>query len=656
MKSIKNWGFDTKAIDKSVKPQDDFYHYANGAWLKKTKIPANESRWGAFVTLRYETEHQLKSIMTELLKKKKYEIGSPEQLVSDYYRAASDMKTRNKLGAKSIEALRHKIRAIETKEQLLETLAYLHVLGFSGLFGAFVDQDSKNSTQYILHLWQSGLGMPERDYYLLDQPEQTRVREAYKVHIEKLMRLAGETDQEAKRFKDVVMDVETRLAKAMMKKEDMRDAEKTYHKFSVAELDDLSSAIGWTKYFAQTGVSKAKHVIVGQPDFFTFISTLVHDTPLRDLKTYLEWHLINDSASLLSQKFVQENFDFYATTLTGTKQMKPIWRRALAATNGGTGFALGKIYVKKYFPASSKRAMDKLVDDLFEAYEARIKKLDWMSPVTKKKAIVKLKSMNRKIGYPTKWKSYKGLKIDANDYFGNVNRSNVFEHYRNMDKLGKPIDRTEWHMWPQTVNAYFAATLNDIVFPAAILQWPFFDPKADDAVNYAGIGSVIGHEITHGFDDQGSKFDHKGNMRMWWTKQDVAKFTKKTKPFISQASKVIAAGEVYINGQLTQGENIADSGGLIIAFDAYQNHLKKTERKDIDGLTPEQRFFLGFAQMEREMTRPEVAKMHALTDPHAAGHWRINGPLSNFEPFYEAFGVKKGHKLYRDPKSRAQIW
>lgn len=656
-KRTKNWwGFDTKNIDKTVRPQDDFYHYANGGWIKKIKIPADEARWGAFVTLRYDTEHQLRELMRTFMQKSSSAQNTHEKLVSDYYRPAFDMPLRNKIGSKPLEGLRAKIKKIQNKDDFLECLAYFHVLGVSGFWGTVVDQDSKDSTKYILHLWQGGLGMPERDYYLLDKPEQKRVRDAYVVHIEKLMRLAGKTEREAKQVKDVVMDIETRLAKASMKKEDTRDAEKTYHKLSLSQLQKLSPVVPWKKYFAQTGAEKAKDIIVGQPEFFALVSKLITVTQLSDLKTYLEWHLINGCASLLSEKFVKENFYFYATVLSGTKAMKPLWRRALASTNGALGDALGKLYVEQYFPPASKRAMIALVDDLFEAYAKRIKQLDWMSKKTKTRALVKLKAMNRKIGYPTKWKGYKGLIVKPNDYFGNVLRSGTYEHYRNMNKLGKPIDRGEWHMSPQTVNAYFSPNLNDIVFPAAILQWPFFDPHADAAVNYAGIGSVIGHEITHGFDDQGAKFDNKGNMRTWWTKEDVRRFTKKTKPFIAQADKEIAADNVHINGKLTLGENMADSGGLIIAYDAYQKHLQKSGRAIIGGLSPEARFFLGFAQMEREISRPEVKKMYALTDPHAAAHWRINGPLSNFEPFYKAFGLKKNHKLYRAPSSRAQIW
>ena len=646
-KNSKNyWGFDTKNVDKGVRAQDDFYRYTNGGWIAKTAIPADEARWGSFNTLRYDTEHQLKKIVE----------STKEPLVRHLYASAMDMPRRNKLGSKPLEGLRAKVQSINTKEELLETLAYLHVLGVSGLWGTVVDQDSKDSTKYILHLWQGGLGMPERDYYLLDTPEQKRVRDAYKQHIKNMLKLTNHKSQTIQKIVDTIMRIETKLAEASMKKEDTRDADKTYHKKSVAQLQVLSPVVDWKKYFAQTGAEKARHIIVGQPEFFKAVSKLLEATPLDELKTYMEWHLVNDCASLLSEEFIKESFHFYATVLSGVKVMKPLWRRALGATNGALGDIVGKLYVQKHFPAASKRAMDALVDDLFDAYAVRIKKLDWMSAATKRKALLKLRAMNRKIGYPKKWRSYKGLAVLANDYFGNMLRSSTYEHYRNMRKLGRPIDRGEWYMSPQTVNAYFSANLNDIVFPAAILQWPFFDARADAAVNYAGIGSVIGHEITHGFDDQGAKFDAKGNMKKWWTVVDEKKFTKKTKPFIAQANVEEAADGVYINGRLTLGENMADSGGLIIAYEAYQKHLKKTGRKNIGGLSPEERFFLGFAQMEREVARPETIKMRALTDPHAPAPWRINGPLSNFEPFYQTFTLKKGDRLYRAPSSRAQIW
>lgn len=639
------WGFDTKNIDRSVRPQDDFYHYANGNWLKKAKIPPEESRWGSFTILRYETERQLKTIVE----------GTGHPLVRGIYRSAMDMPRRNNLGVLPIAPLRSRVRSIKTIKDLLATLAHLHVLGISGGWGSMVDQDSKNSSRYLLHLWQGGLGMPERDYYLLEKTEQKRVRNAYIEHIKKLSHLAGASIAEAHKIATVVLNIETKLAEAAMKKEDTRDPEKIYHKYSVAELQKLAPAINWQTYFKQTCAPKIKELIVGQPKFFQAVSRLLQSIPLEQWKIYLEWHVLNSTTGLLSEPFIKQGFAFYGTTLTGTKTMKPLWRRALGAV-GAVGEALGELYVKKHFPAASKRVMDSLVSDLFEVYAGRIKKLDWMSAATKRKALQKLRLMSRKIGYPKRWRGYKGLVIKSEDYFGNMLRASEFEHRRTMNKLHKPVDRGEWFMYPQTVNAYFSPNLNDIVFPAAILQWPFFDVKADAAINYAGIGSVIGHEMTHGFDDQGAKFDGKGNMKKWWTAADKKRFEKKSELLVDQYNKFEAGPGVMVNGRLTLGENIADLGGLAIAWDAYQKHLKKSGSNSIEGMSPEQRFFLGFAQMERELRRGAFAKTAALTDPHSPADTRINGPLSNFEPFYKAFGVKKGDKLYREPKSRAKIW
>ena len=650
----KYWGFDTKNIDKSVRPQDDFYQYANGAWLKKAKIPATESRWGSFTMLRHKTDNHLRAIIKDVLKNKSAKPGSPEQLVRDLYQAASDMKTRNTRGAKPLVAPRMLVREAASKEELLKVLARLQVMGVSSGWGTIVDQDSKNSSRYLLHLWQGGLGMPDRDYYLLDKPEQKRVREAYREHIRHLLKLCKFSHAEAEVFETSIMKIETALARASMRKEDTRDPEKVYHKYSVAQLQKLSPAINWPTYFDRTHAKKLKELIVGQPEFFKALSNLLNDLPLEDWKHYVEWCVIGDYSSMLSAAFVKEHFS-YNRVLSGQKKMRPLWRRALGAV-GYAGQALGKLYVERYFPQSSKHAMDELVSDLFAVYQERILSLDWMTTATKRKAIKKLQLMSRKIGYPKKWELYKGLEIDSTDHFGNVLRAEEWWHKKHMRKLGGPVDRNEWFMSPQTVNAYFSPNLNDIVFPAAILQWPFFDPKADAAINYAGIGSVIGHEMTHGFDDQGAKFDGKGNMVQWWTSADKKRFEKKSKAVIAQYGKYEAADGVMVNGQLTLGENIADFGGLAIAWGAYQKHLKKIGRKEVAGFSPEQRFFFGFAQMERELTRPEHAKTAALTDPHSPAPTRINGPLANFEPFYELFGVKKGDKLYRDPKVRSTIW
>lgn len=640
------WGFDVKDIDKSVRPQDDFYRYANGGWLKRAKIPADESRWGSFVTLRFNTEHQLKALVEQ----------SRDPQIKAMYASAKDLAARNKLGTQPVEPYRAAVAAIKNLKDLQVVLVTLHRLGLAGMWGEMIEQDLKQVTRYALFLWQGGLGLPDRDYYLLDKPEQKRVRDAYVRHVQKIIELGGATKPQARDSADIVMRIETRLAKASMAKEDMRDPYKIYNKYTVPKLQKLSPAVVWEPFLAGVGAPKLPYVLVGQPNFFKELSTMLREVPLAEWQVYLDFHILNNTAGMLSAPFIKENFAFYSTTLAGVKKMKPLWRRALGATNGALGELVGKLYIKKHFPPASKRAMDQLVSDLFAVYEGRIKALPWMSAATKKKAVRKLRAMERKIAYPKRWKSYKGLVIKKSDYAGNLLRTAEFEHKREMRKLGRAIDRGEWLMTPQTVNAYFNPPMNEIVFPAAILQWPFFDPKADMAINYAGIGSVIGHEMTHGFDDEGSKYDHTGNLRNWWSKDDRKRFEQRASLVVRQAEAHEVEPGVRLNGKLTLGENIADLGGLVIAWDAYQRYLAKHGRKEIQGLTPEQRFFLGFAQMERELRRPEHAKLAALTDPHSEAPFRINNPLSNFAPFIEAFGLTQGDKLYQLPQNRAEIW
>jgi putative endopeptidase len=576
--------------------------------------------------------------------------------VTDAYRASFDMKRRNKLGLAPLEPFRRRIKDASSVEALINEIIHLHSIGMPELWSPMVEQDFKNSLRYTLFIWQGGLSLPDRDYYLLDTPEHKRVREAYLAHVPRTLRLAGYTPTEALRAQKIIIDIETRLAKASMSKEDLRQPEKIYNRTSLKELSRLAPALPWRAYFSAIRAGAPAHVIVGQPGFFKALSLLLGEVPLEEWKVYLDFQLINGAAASLSEKFVKNNFEFYTKVLTGQRKMRPLWRRALSSVCGLAGESLGKLYVAEHFPPRAKKEMDALVDDLFEAAEERMRSIAWMGTTTRKKAIHKLHAMKRKIGYPSKWRGYRGLIISPTDHFGNLVRASEFGHKREMKKLTKPIDRTEWLMYPQTVNAYFSPTMNEIVFPAAILQWPFFDLRADAAFNYGSIGSVIGHEITHGFDDEGSKFDAKGNLKSWWTKGDRAKFERKTQTFIAQAGAYEVEPGVHLNGKLTLGENMADAGGLIIGYYAYQRHLKKRGRRDIGGLSPEQRFFFGFAQMERQLALPEVKKLRALTDPHADAPWRINGPLSNFEPFYRTFGVKKGDKLYREPNERADVW
>jgi len=655
-KKNTKWGFDLATMDKAVRPQDDFFRYANGGWIKKNTIPPTESRWGSFITLRYDTEKQLRIILKNLESKKNFTHGSSEQLVKDYYTSAIDMEARKIAGSQPIQKWLTLINNVSTREELITCIAHLHRVGIDVLWGTAVDQDSKKSEKNILHLYQSGLGMPDRDYYLKNDAESLRIRNAYTLHLQALLKLLGVHPKEAQGKMETAVEIETRLAKASMNKVDVRDPDKTYHKKTLTALEHFTPAISWRRYLKLFGISKPREMIVGQPLFFKEIEKILKTTPIEKLKVYFECQLINQTASLLSPAFVRESFNFYGRALMGTTKMKPLWRRGLVAVNGSLGEALGQLYVKKHFSAEAKKKVNKIVDDLFDAFKERILSLEWMSTQTKKRALIKLRAMTRKLAYPDRWKSYRGLTIKPTDYFGNALRVSEFEHKRHLRKLQKPVDRSEWHMSPQTVNAYFNPGLNEIVFPAAILQAPFFDPYADDAVNYGAIGYTIGHEITHSFDDQGSKFDEKGNLKSWWTKKDRTQFEKKAKILAKQFDTFEVLPGIHVNGKLTLGENIADLGGISIAYDAYQKHLQKKERKNIDGFTPEQRFFLGCAQGEREISRPEFLKTIVMTDPHSPSEFRVNGPFSNLPEFYEAFNVTKGDKLYRAPSARAKIW
>lgn len=652
----RGWGFDARDIDTKARPQDDFYRYANGGWLKRNTIPPHEASWGSFLMLRYDTEKKLHALVTKVQAMKHLKHGTPEQMVRDLYRSGLDMKRRNALGLSPLRPWLGRIEKIRDVPSLVSTFAHLEKIGGGGPWGLMVDQDMRNSERYIVHLGQSGLGMPDRDYYLKDDAESKRVRAAYRKHLEAMFALMGAGTAEAKRNCETIMRIETAIAKISMTKEDLRDVDKTYHKMRVSALSRLTRNIDWHSYFRIVGAGNAREVIVMQPKFLKAVSAMLASEPLEDWKTYLTWHLVGGAASHLSAKFERQNFAFYGTALSGVKVMKPLWRRALRAVNGNLGEVLGKLYVQEYFGPEAKHKIKTVVADLFEAYEARIRNLDWMSAATKKKAVKKLHQVTRELGYPDKWRSYRGLVIRPDDYFGNAVRATLREHARVMRRLNKPVDRKEWFTTPQTVNAYCSYGLNSIVFPAAILQPPFFSVSADDALNYGAMGTVIGHEITHGFDDQGSKFDGKGNRKTWWTKRDRTRFDTKAKVLVKEFNTYKVADGLAVNGQLTLGENIADLGGVSIAYDAYRLRLEKSGCRDVGGFTPEQRFFLGFALFERELRRPEAQKTQVLTDPHSPGEFRINGPASNLPEFYEAFGVQKGDKLYREPKDRAKIW
>jgi putative endopeptidase len=599
-------------------------------------IPPEESRWGAFIVLRHEVEKQLKRIVE----------GTTNQKIRDLYRSGMDMKRRNRLGAKPIAPWLAEINNLESRKNLTHLLARLEKAGVGVPFETVVDQDAKDSTRYILYLEQDGLGMPDRDYYLKHGLEQKRVRAAYEKHIQAVFALLGDSKGDAFKKTKTVMTVETRLAKASMDKVSLRDPDKTYHKKTIKQISALATAVNWSTYFEVLGAPRMQSLILSQPIFMKEVDHLVATLPLADWKAYLTFHVANDAASALSQPFIDESFAFYGKVLTGLKEMRPLWRRVLGAVNGSLGELVGKQYVKKHFSSASKRRMDMLVDDLFAAFEERVKGLDWMSPATKKKALKKLHAINRKLGYPSKWKSYKGLEVKSDEYFGNLARAELYEHQRAMRKIGKPIARHEWHMTPQTVNAYYSPTMNEIVFPAAILQPPFFGLSMDDAVNYGAIGSTIGHEITHGFDDSGAKFDADGNLKRWWTVADEKRFKARARILAEQFDRYEAAPGAKVNGNLTLGENIADLGGISIAYDAYVRHGGNNFKK----------FFIGWAEAEREHARHEFLKMIVTVDPHSPAEFRINGPASNLPEFYSAFSVAKGDTLYRESRHRAKIW
>ena len=565
-----------------------------------------------------------------------------------------DEAQADKLGTEPIKADLARVDAINDKASLIRTMVSLQRGGVEGLFSGFVNTDDKKSDSYILYLDQSGLGLPDETYYR--DPKFEKIREAYVAHIEKMFELAGVPDAKAKA--KTVMDVETKLAKNHWDRVKNRDSSLTYNKMDRKALDQLAPGFDWSLFFGGMGIKNIDDVIVRQPSYFTGMAKLLDEVPVSEWKTWLQWQVLRDAAPLLSKPFVEENFNFYGKTLTGAKENRPRWKRGVKAVETALGEVVGKIYVEKHFPPEAKAKMQTLVKNLIAAYEEDIKTLEWMSPETRKRALEKLAKFTPKIGYPDKWRDYSPLEIRKDDLVGNLRRAAAFELDRNLAKLGKPVDRQEWFMTPQTVNAYYNPGMNEIVFPAAILQPPFFDLKADDAANYGAIGAVIGHEIGHGFDDQGSKYDGDGNMNDWWTPADQKEFDGRAKMLIEQYNGFSPAQipDQHVNGALTIGENIGDLGGLTIGHKAYKMSLKGAEAPVIDGLTGDQRFFMGWAQIWRSKYRTEELSRRLTVDPHSPTEFRCNGVVRNLPEFYKAFGVKEGDKLWLPEKARVRIW
>ena len=646
-------GIDLANIDNSVRTQDDFYQHQNGLWLKNTVIPADKSSWGSFNILNDQVQPQLKGIIDGIANPT---TNQDERKISDLYASFMDTATIEALGIKPLEPLFARIDALTDKAQIPALMAYFSRVSIVSPFDVSVNQDDRDSTVYAVGMGQSGLGMPDRDYYLkLDDAKLTKVRLAYAKHIEKMLGMAG--DANAAASAEAIVKLETALAQIQWTKVELRDPVKNYNKIELAKLNALTPGFDMSAYLKAMGVDgKISYVLVGQPSYFTGFAKILQDTPLDTWKTYFKWHALSGNASMLPAGFADENFAFYGTTMQGIPQQKDRWKRAVDKVNMAMGESMGKLYAAKYFPAESKIRMEKLVANLMVAYKQSINKLDWMSPTTKKQAQLKLSTMVTKIGYPDKWRDYSALVINKDDLIGNSLRANEFEAQYEIDLLGKPIDHAQWGMTPQTVNAQYNPQLNDITFPAAILRPPFFNPDADDAVNYGAIGAVIGHEISHGFDDQGAQYDEKGNLRDWWTKQDHKKFAAKTAALVKQYNAFSPLPGYFVNGELTLGENIADNSGLAISMKAYKIALNGQKSPVIDGYTGEQRFYAGFAQVWQSKLRDEAVLVRIKTDPHSPPEFRANGTVRNQPEFYKAFDVKASDKMYLAPKDRVIIW
>ena len=640
-------------MDKSVRPQDDFYRYVNGTWLKTFEIPADKAGYGAFTKLRDDSEARLKSIIEESAAKADKAAGSDEQKVGDLYASYMNEAKAEELGLKPLEAEFARIDAIKDKSELPALIAHLTKISATTPFGGYVNQDAKDPTQYILYVRQSGLGLPDRDYYLSDDAKMKEFRAAYVAHVEKMLSMAG--DKGAADGAKAVMAIEMELAKTHWTRVDSRDDDKTYNKFTLDKINALTPGFDFAKFLTESNVTNGA-VIVAQPSAFTGFAAALKSQPLSAWKIYFKWHLLDSYAAYLNKGFVDEDFAFGGKTLRGVQENRPRWKRAVAACENALGESLGKIYVAKYFPPEAKARMETLVQNLIGAYRESIGQLDWMSEDTKKMALAKLAKFTPKIGYPKKWRDYSGLTVKADDLVGNLMRSSEFEYAFEIGKLGKPIDRDEWHMTPQTVNAYYNPNMNEIVFPAAILQPPFFNMDADDAVNYGGIGAVIAHEIGHGFDDQGSKFDGDGNLKSWWTDDDRKKFEERTKALIAEYDAFEPLPGQHVQGALTIGENIGDLGGASIAHKAYVTSLGGKPAPEIDGFTGDQRFYIGYAQIWANKMRDQALLERLKTDPHSPGEFRCNGPIVNVPEFYAAFGIKEGDKMYVAPEKRVKIW
>lgn len=641
-------------MDKTIRPQDDFYLYVNGGWMNTAEIPGDRTSVGAFYDLRENARDDVKAIIDDVSASTNLTDGTDEQKVADLYKSFMDVETLNKLGVKPLQATFDKIAALKDKQELTAFFGESQVSGGGTPFAFYINVDAKDSSRYATHIWQYGLSLPEKDYYFNQEERFVGIRDAFVAHIEKMFTLAGLPN--AKESAQAVLALETQIAEKHWSVVEVRDSDKTYNKFQVSELATLAPDFNWQGYLAALGGDKMDDIIINQPSYIQGFNEVLKANDLATWKTYMTWQALTHAAGHLSEELDNENFEFFSKTLNGQAEQEPRWKRAVSTVSGTLGEVVGKVYVKRHFVPEAKARMEELVENLRKAYGASIDNLDWMSPETKVAAKDKLAKFNPKIGYPKNWTDYSKLTIKADDLAGNLMRSAQVEHARNVAKLGQPIDRDEWFMTPQTVNAYYNPTMNEIVFPAAILQPPFFNLDAEDAVNYGGIGAVIGHEMGHGFDDQGAKFDGEGNLRNWWTESDLEAFQAKGKALVGQYNGYQVFDDLHVNGELTLGENIGDLSGVTIAYKAYQMSLEGKEAPVIDGLSGDERFFMGFSQIWRVKMKEEALRNRVATDPHSPGHFRAIGALSNMPEFYQTYGVKEGDKMYIAPESRVKIW
>ncbi|MFW6099840.1 MAG: M13 family metallopeptidase [Bacteroidota bacterium] len=645
-----------KYINDSIDPGNNFYRFANDGWMEAHPLPGDESRFGSFDLLRKNTREKVKDIL-ETCAGGDYEKGSIEQKIGDLYSLGMDT---NKIRQQDIQPIKEELKSIEaihSKEELINQITRFHKYGIGSLFRLSAGADAKNSGMNIAQLSQGGLGMSDRDYYLKKDERTNKIRGAYRDFIPKIFILAGTSDDKAGKNTETIMELETRLAKASMTRLERRDPHKTYHKMTLEELKELCPNFNWEDYFKGLGIEVPDSMNVRQPEFFSEVNSMIESVSLDYWKTYLRWNLLNGTASYLTPEFVEANFEFYGKTMQGTDEMKPRWRRVLEVTNSSLSHPIGKKFVEEHFPPKAKERMLTLVDNLQEAFNQRIKNLEWMSEETKNKALEKLSVMNVKIGYPEEWRDFSDLTIDAPSYVENVLASKKFNKQYQLNKIGKPVDEDEWFMPPQTVNAYYSPSMNEICFPAGILQPPFFYMEGDKAINYGAIGGVIGHEMTHGFDDQGRKYDKEGNLNDWWTKDDGKRFDKRSEVLIEQYNQKTVLDTVHADGDLTLGENIADLGGISISYTAFKNATKNQELPEkIEGYTPAQRFFLAWARVWAQNIRDEEILRRTQEDVHSLGIHRVNGPLPNVDAFYEAFNVTEENELYIPENKRAKIW